>query len=153
MTYQERRSLSNIVMNIIITGVYFIIVYNKYNAGDFDTENMAKLWSLLILIFIPISVGARIILLIIFRIFAEVFDEVRGTKEIDRDITDERDKLIELKAGLNGLIIFAIGFIIALITQVMDYDISALFISLLVGGFLSELVSNISEIYYYRRGV
>ncbi len=153
MTYQERRSLTNIVMTILVTGIYALIVYAKYNNGDFDTDNMMRLWSLIILVFIPISVAARIVMLIIFRIFAEISDEVKGSKEIDRDIVDERDKLIELKANRNSLIVFALGFMLALLTQVLEYSVSAFFITLVAGGFVSDIISNISEIVYYRRGV
>ena len=153
MIFQERRSLTNIAMTIILTTIYTLVIYSKYTNGDFDTSNMMRFWALIILIFIPISVVARIILMIIFRIFAEIGDEVRGKKEDDRDIVDERDKLIELKSTRVSSVIFVFGFIFALAGQLFNLGISGFFIILLVGGVLSDIGSNISEIIYYRRGV
>ena len=152
MTYQERRSLSNIVMTVLLTIIYALIIFTKYNNGDFDTSNMMRFWSLIILIYIPISIVARIILMIIFRIFGEISDEVRGKKEVDRDIVDERDKLIELKSNRNSMMVFALGFGLALVSQLFDLGISAFFITILVGGVISDIITSISEIYYYRRG-
>jgi len=88
----------------------------------------------------------------VFRIFAEITDEVRGKKEEDRDVVDERDKLIELKSSRVSLMIFALGFIIALVGQAVDLSVSAFFITLLIGGLLSDIGQSLSEIIYYRRG-
>lgn len=152
MTYQERRSLTNILMTIVITLVYALIIINKYNNGDFDTSNMMRFWSLIIVVYIPISIAARIVLMIVFRIFGEIKDEVSGNKEIDRDIVDERDKLIELKSNRNSGIIFAFGFIAALVSQLFDASISTFFIIMLAGGVLADIMTSVSEIFYYRRG-
>ena len=153
MTYQERRSLSNIAMTILLTVVYGLVIYNKYQNGDFDTSNMMRFWSLIIVIYIPLSIVGRIILMIVFRILGEITDEVRGTKEVDRDIVDERDKLIELKSTRNSSVVFAFGFIWAVLSQVFGGSISLFFIIMVSGGILSDIVTNISSILYYRRGV
>lgn len=153
MTYQERRSLSNIIMTIVLTTIYVIVIYVKYNNGDFDTTNMMKFWSLVILIYIPLSIVGRILLMIIFRIFGEISDEVRGEKETDRDIMDERDKLIALKGTSVSAMIFAFGFMFALLSQLFNFSISTFFIIMLIGGVLSDISSSITEIIYYRRGV
>jgi hypothetical protein len=153
MTYQERRSLSNIVMTIILTLIYGIVMFNKYNNGDFDTTNMMRFWSMIILLFIPLSIIGRIILMIIFRIFGEISDEVRGTKESDRDIVDERDKMIALRSTRNSLYVFILGFIVALAGQLLGGTVSLFFIIMISGGILSDIITNVSEILYYRRGV
>ena len=136
----------------LLTVIYALVIYTKYNNGDFDTSNMMRFWSLIILIYIPLSIVGRIVLLIVFRIFAEITDEVRGKKEEDRDVVDERDKLIELKSSRVSLMIFALGFIIALVGQAVDLSVSAFFITLLIGGLLSDIGQSLSEIIYYRRG-
>ena len=153
MSYQEKRSLSNIVMTVLITVVYVLVTVSKYNNGDFDTSNEMKLWSTLILWFIPISVAARIILTILFRIFSEIGREISGNKEDNIDLVDERDKLIELKANRISLVVFGLGFIIALFTQAFDASISVFFITFITGGVLSEVLGNVFEVIYHRRGV
>jgi len=152
MSYQEKRSLFNIVISTIITVVYFIIINNKYQNGDFDTTNMLRFWAIVMLIFIPVSVISRIIALILHRICGEITDEVRGEKE-DRDITDERDKLIDLKSNQVAQIIFMLGFIGALFALLFNASVSVFFIIMIISGFIGDLASNIMQMVYYRRGV
>lgn len=153
MSVQERRSLYNIFMNVLISVVYFIIVYNKFQNGDYDTENLMKFYSTVILIYIPISVGARIILMILFRIGGEIRKEVTQNTDEDLDIVDERDKLVALEGNRISLVVFSVGFIIALVTQVFDQSVHVFFLTILAFGMLSEIYGNIAEIIYYRRGV
>ncbi|QVK20756.1 hypothetical protein KHQ82_10670 [Mycoplasmatota bacterium] len=151
MSYQEKRNLFNIVVSSIITVIYFIIINTKFQNGAFDTSNMLRFWAVVILIFIPVSVISRIIALILFRIYGAISDEVRGEKE-DRDVIDERDKLIELKSNKVAQIIFILGFIGALFTLLFNASVSVFFILMLASGFVGELASNIMQIVYYRRG-
>ncbi|XMB67045.1 hypothetical protein RI065_00580 [Mycoplasmatota bacterium zrk1] len=151
MSYQEKRNLFNIVVSSIITVIYFITINTKYQNGAFDTSNMLRFWAVVILIFIPVSVISRIIALILFRIYGAITDEVRGEKE-DRDVIDERDKLIELKSNKVAQIIFILGFIGALFTLLFNASVSVFFILMLASGFVGELASNIMQIVYYRRG-
>lgn len=152
MSYQEKRSLFNIVVSIIITVFYFITINAKYQNGAFDTTNMLRFWAVVILIFIPVSIISRIIAMILYRIFGEITDEVRGEKE-DRDVIDERDKLIELKSNKVAQIVFILGFIGALFTLLFNASVSVFFILMLASGFVGDLASNIMQIVYYRRGI
>lgn len=153
MSFQERRSLYNLVSSIIISVVFFIIINSMYNNGRFDTENMVKFWSLILLIYIGFSIVSRIILIIIHRILGEIRDEITGEKNDDRDIVDERDKLIELKSDRISSIVFMFAIIIGAVTQVMDYPVGGFFLSIMIGGFIGEQISYIAQIMYYRRGV
>ena len=153
MTYQENKSLTNILSTIIITGVYAIIVYQRYLNGTVDTTEVFRFWALTILIFIPISVVARIIIMIIFSIGSAVVQTAKGEEVEDLDVVDERDKLIELKATKISLIIFSLGFIVALITQAANMNNHVFFITLIVAGVITDLTSEIATIIYYRKGV
>ncbi|MDY0295375.1 MAG: hypothetical protein RBQ71_06155 [Acholeplasmataceae bacterium] len=153
MTYQETKSLTNIISTIAITGIYAIIIYQRVLNGIADTSDVFKFWALTILIFIPISIAARIIIMIIFSIINATVQTAKG-EEIDiDDVVDERDKLIELKSMRISLIIFSLGFIIALGTQLIDMSHHMFFITLIAFGLISEIVSDISMMVYYRKGV
>jgi hypothetical protein len=152
MSYQESKSLTNIISTILITGIYSLIVYQRYLNGTVDTTDVFRFWAVTILIFIPISVVALIIIMIIFSIINSVVQTAKG-EEIDDDITDERDKLIELKATKISLIIFSLGFVIALVTQVSNMSNHMFFITLIVFGVISEVVSQLATIIYYRKGL
>lgn len=156
MSYQEKKSLTNIISSIIITGFYALIIYQKYLNGTVDTSDVFRFWAITILIFIPISIVARIIIMIIFHIINSVINTVKGEDEDDLDIidvTDERDKLIELKATKISLMIFSLGFILALVTQVINMSNHAFFITLVVFAVLTEIISETFTIIYYRKGV
>ena len=153
MTYQENRSLTNILSTIIITGVYALIVYQRYLNGTVDTTDVFRFWAITILLFIPISIVARIIIMIIFAIINSVVQTAKGEEIDDMDFTDERDKLIELKSTKISLIIFSLGFILALVTQAFNMNDHMFFIILVVSGVISEIVSDFVTIIYYRKGV
>lgn len=153
MSYQENRSLTNILSSIIITGVYALVVYQRYLNGSVDTTDVFRFWAITILIFIPISVVARIIILIIFSVINATVQTVKGEEVDVEDFYDERDKLIELKATQISLIIFSLGFILSLITQLTDMSNHMFFITLIIFGVISEVASEVVKIIYYRKGV
>lgn len=153
MSFQEKRSLYNLVWSTVVNVVFFIVINSMYQNGRFNTSNMMKFWSLIIIILIVVSVVSKIIGAILFRIIGEIGDEIKGEKLDDRDIVDERDKLIELKSDRAANLFFVFAFIIGCILQLLDYSLSSFFISLLIGGFIGEIGSHSLQIYYYRRGV
>lgn len=153
MSYQEKKSLTNIISSVVITIIYAIIMYQRYSNGAFDTTNVMKLWAIIILIFIPISIVAKIIIEIMFRITDNVVSTVKGEEVDEGDIVDERDRLIGLKATQISMAVFVIGFMLALISQVMNMSNHTFFIILVVFGLLSELASETMTILYYRKGV
>lgn len=154
MTYNEKKSLTNIVSSVVITTIYGIIIYQKYLNGVLDDSNTFRFWAIIILIFIPISVVARIIIMIIFHIFEAAVQAAQGKDiEDEMDIVDERDKLIQMKASAISMYIFALGFIVALITQLFDVSDHVFFFVLIIAGIITDVVSESLMIRYYRRGV
>lgn len=153
MSYQESKSLTNTISTIIITGIYALVVYQRVLAGIADTTDVFRFWAITILIFIPISIVARIIIMIIFSIINAVVQTAKGEEIEDVDIVDERDKLIELKTMRISLIVFALGFILALVTQVTQMSNHMFFITIIIFGVISEVVSDTTTIIYYRKGV
>lgn len=153
MTYNEKKSVANIASGIIITLIYGLIMYQRYLNGLLDDSNVIKMWAVVILIFIPISVIARIIIMIVFHIVEAIVQNVKGNDiEEEMDIVDERDKLIQMKASSTSMFIFAIGFIIALITQLFDVSNHLFFIVMVIAGLATDVVSEAMMIRYYRRG-
>lgn len=158
MSYQEKKSITNIISSIVITTVYALIVNSKYQNGDFDTTNIFKFWAMIILIFIGVSVVAKIVSMIVFHIGNEIGvsikNEITGSDEVaHEDIVDERDKLIVLKTNVVSMYIFIIGFALALVTQLFDVSNHWFFITFVVFGFVADIASEIMTIKYYRKGV
>ena len=153
MSYQEKRSITSIITSVVVLTVYSLIMYQRFQNGNAETENMVKYWATFIVWLVPFSIAARIIIEIFFHIGNEVVSTVKGEEAERIDLVDERDKIIEIKAGRVALVVFMVAFLGAMLTQVFDMEVSAMFITLIAGGFLSEVASSLLAIVYYRKGV
>lgn len=91
--------------------------------------------------------------MILFSIINAVVQTAKGEEAGELEITDERDKLIELKTTKISLMVFSIGFILALVTQVTSMSHHMFFITLIIFGVISEIVSETMTIIYYRKGI
>lgn len=147
MSYQEKRAIVNLVSTVLITVLYSAFVIQRYPQADAYSAEVLHYWGSFFLILIPVSIVARILIYIIFSIINAI-----TTQEEDPDITDERDKMIELKAAQRSLYVFVLGFLVAMIALVAGLPPAAMFIILICAGTASEMVSEISQLYFYRRG-
>jgi hypothetical protein len=67
-------------------------------------------------------------------------------------ISDERDKLIELKAVRISHWIFIFGFMLSMGSQAFGMQPWVMFITLVFSGFVASVISEIARIIYYRKG-
>lgn len=153
MTYQEKRSVTYIVTGLLGMLIYGIIVYNRYQAGNYEMDNLMKFWALRILWYIPIVIGVRIVAEILLGIGQGISNEIKGEDNDEIGLTDERDKLIEHKADRISMFIFAVGFVTALATQAMGQSVHWFFLTLIGFGTISEVLSELLKIRFYRKGV
>jgi uncharacterized membrane protein len=147
MSYQERRSLANVASTILITILYCSFMAVRYPQADAYSPEIFRFWGTFFLLLIPVSIVLKILSMILFTII-----NVIATREEEPPITDERDKSIELRANRNSLWVFAGGFILAMASLVVDVPPAGMFIILICAGVVSEIVSEVSQFYYYRRG-
>jgi uncharacterized membrane protein len=148
MTYQEKQNVVNIFSGLLITLLYAYIVYQRHLQGRFDlTEDFHK-WGVIFLVFIGVSVVARIIIQIIFHIINAI-----ATREDKTPVEDERDKLVKLKAIRNSYYVFTGGFVISVVALALGMPVYGIFIVFVSSGLLAEIMDNGSQIYYYRKGV
>ena len=148
MSFQERRTIFSVISGWIITFIYAFYVYETYPDKIWSTPVDFSFWGATFLILIPVSIGARIIVHIIFHIVYKI-----ATDEEDLNITDERDKLIELKSQRVSHWVFMLAYILAMGSLTMDIPHYYMFLIFFVGGLLSELAQALSALYFYRRGI
>jgi uncharacterized membrane protein len=117
-------------------------------AGQFDLTTDFSKWGVVFLIFIGVSIAARIIIYILFYIGNTI-----AMKEEEKAIEDERVKLIKLKSSRNSYHAFSGTFVIAFILLAVGMPVWGIFVAFVVSGVLSELVDNFSQIYYNRKGI
>lgn len=148
MSYREKENIVNIFSSLLITTIYAWIVYQRHLEGSIDLTEDFRSWGIVFLIFVVVSIVARIIIYIIFHII-----NVIATREEDIPVEDERDKLIKLKAIRNSHWVFSAGFMLSIIGLAVGMPAYGLFIAFVVSGVISEIIDNGSQIYYYRKGV
>ena len=73
--------------------------------------------------------------------------------EEDLEFMDERDKLIEMKSDRYSHWIAMIGFMVSMIPVSMGYSVQYMFITILVFGFVSALMSDVWKVYFYKKGI
>jgi hypothetical protein len=148
MSYQEKQNIVNIVSGLLITGIYGLIVYRRHLDGIIDLTEDYRKWGVIFLIFIGVSIVARIIIQIIFHIINAI-----ATREQDVPVEDERDKLIKLKSTRNSHYLILFGFMASIFGLALGMPVFWIFIIFVLSALLSEIMDNASQIYYYRKGV
>jgi uncharacterized membrane protein len=148
MTYREKESLLNIFSGILITTIFAWMVYQRHLNDSIDLTSDYKTWGIIFLIFIGVSIVARIIIYIIFHIINAI-----ATREDKIPAEDERDKLVKLKSTRNSHYVFSGGFVMSIIALAIGMPVYGIFIAFVISGLLSEIVENVSQIYYYRKGI
>jgi uncharacterized membrane protein len=147
MSYQERRSLVSLISTLAITGAYTAYMLQRYpDAGAYSPE-VFRFWGLFFIVLIPVSIIARVIIHILFSILNTI-----ATQEAEPSITDERDRLIELKASRNALYAFSLGVVLAMGALVFEQPPSTMFILVTAAGVASEIIDSLSQFFFYRRG-
>jgi len=148
MSYNEKENIVNIFSALAITITYALIIYQKQLQGQFDLTLDFQKWGVIFLIFMGVSVVARIIIYIIFTIINSI-----ATRKEEKEILDERYKLIKLKATRNMHYTFSIGFLFSFIGLATGMPVYGIFLIFIGSCLISEIVDNLSQIYYNRKGV
>ena len=148
MEGKEKQILVTVINTVVIFIAYAYYVYTKQLAHDPSLWNDAQFWGKTFIVLIPVAIVAQIVVHIIFSIINKIV-----TNEDMPMKDDERDKLIELKSIRVAHWIFTIGFLTAMITQAMGMEIGVMFITLVIAGSVSGVVSELVKLYYYRKGI
>lgn len=165
MSYHEKRAIVSMITWILILLAYCTYTFRQYQLGVIATDDMQS-WSTTVLVFIGIGIVAGIIIQIIFHILLSVAATVHeknrhGTyhnKEIQKTIesdmvTDEMNQLIELKSMRINFIIVGIGFVTALISQILNYSSSIMIHIIFISFIIGSLAGEWTQLYFYRKGL
>ncbi len=178
MSYKEKRTLVSIISGAILLFAYCFFAINKINSGIGAPDDL-KFWATAILTFIGIGVAVNIIIQILFHILlsismavkTEVQNEIRKNiesevpqrshkTELDIEktialemVVDEMDKLIELKSLRIGFALSGVGFVAALVSQILNYSPALMLNIIFVSFSLGSMIEGFVQLYYYKRGV
>jgi len=147
MGQHEKQSIVSIIGSVLVIGFYSLYVYRNYIQADMELLNDFQFWGKSFLYLIPVAIVVQIVIQILFAIANRII-----TQEDIPDITDERDKLIELKCIRISHWLFILGFMLAMGSLAMGMKPYVMFLTLISSGFLATLASEVAKIIYYRRG-
>lgn len=148
MAFQEKRALVSLFGTILVATLYFGYVFQKYEAQSFGADTDFRFWASVILILIPVMIIAKVIIHTVF-----VVINIAATREEEPSITDERDKLIELRSTSNAYHGFMVGFLISMGALVADQPPYVMFLIMTLALITSTIIWDISQLYFYRNGV
>ena len=148
MYSKERMILVTMISLILIPGVYALHIYNKFVADNPEVLNNFSFWGKKFLVLIPIMVVAIISIHIVFAIINKII-----TNEDIPAISDEMDKIIELKAIRISRLAYSLCFILAMGSQALSMEPWVMFLILISSCFLGGIIEGIAKIYFYRKGV
>lgn len=97
MSYQEKKNIVSLVSTFLILGFYCMYVFQQQPFGSLEQAEVHLFWATFILLLLPVTIAAKIIISIIFSILYRI-----AAKEEEPSFSDELDKLIELKAIRNS---------------------------------------------------
>jgi hypothetical protein len=145
---KEKEILVSVISSAVILVGYSLFVYQRYLAGNPALLNDFKFWGKAFLILIPVAIVAQIVIHIVFAIINKIV-----TNEDMSTLSDERDKLIELKSIRISHWLFTLGFLLAMGSQAAGMPPWVMFVTLICSGFVAAIVSETAKIYFYRQGI
>jgi hypothetical protein len=147
MSVQERRVVVSLVANLLVFAVFFVIVLGMYQDGRFDGEDASRLIGQAILWLI----GAEIVANIAGSILLAIGHAI-ATGEEEPDVTDERDKLIELRALRISFYLFGAAFVGVAVAMALGASFVVAFLAMMASLAIADAVGNLVRLWRYRRG-
>ncbi len=148
MSYQEKRVAVSLISALIVFALYAFYMFGLYQDGRFDGPGASSLVGKSSFVLIGVSIVASIVVQIAFTIIHAIV-----TREYERSMTDERDRLIELRAMKITLIAFSVGYLASM--GVLAFEILLpymVFLLILISMFVANVLGDIAKLFLYRRG-
>ncbi len=149
MSYQEKSIYVYLISSIIMFALYGVYMFEMYQEGRFDGADASSLVGKSIFVLIGVSIVVSIIVQIIFTIINTL---VTKENEHEHSISDERDKLIDLKGMQFCFIAFGIGFLGSMGALAMGTAPFMVFCLIIFSMFVGSIVGEITKLFFYRKG-
>ncbi len=148
MSYEERNAWAAMVVNVMIVAYFGWKVLTMSAEGAFDGADGPMIWAQTVLWMIPASIVATIILTIVFNIAAGI--AARGE---DPDFTtDERDQRFSARSMIASMIVISIAWLGGMVLLAMGGAVLVMLNILLFGFAAGSFASDVTKIFFYRRG-
>ena len=150
MSYQEKNITVSLMSYLLILGFYLVNWLQMYQVEGLIPAKVFSLWIIVIVATILVNIVASILTHIVLTIFQAIKTR---TQPDERFIADERDKMIGLKGMRNSYVVFSLGVFLSMLTFVLGQPPLVMFSLIVFSAILAELIGDISQLYFYRRGL
>ena len=149
MTFQERNIAASLTIFTLILGFYLIRVSQMIQNESFNLTNMVRLWGIVIILGIVVTIIGTILA----HIGSGIIQAIKTREEpVIEDIQDERDRLIDLRGAKVAYTVFSIGVFLSMLTFALGQPPLVMFSLLILSGLVAQIISDISRLVLYRRG-
>jgi hypothetical protein len=150
MSFQEKNIAVSLASFSLILGFYLFRLWQLIQIARFDAPQIFRLWMIIIVASIVVTIVATILT----QIGAGIIEAIKtNAKPVVEDITDERDKLIDLKGTKTTYTLSSLGTFLAMLTFALGQSPLVMFTLLILCGLLAQIIGDIVRLYFYRRGV
>jgi len=149
MSYQEKNITVSLVSHLLI-GVYYLSqLFQMQQAGGLVAAKVFSLWATVIVGTIIVNIIGNILTHILLSIVHAIKTR---SEHVEKYVEDERDHLIGLKGDRVSYISFSIGVLVAMLSFAFGQPPLVMFCLLILSSILAEIISDLSQLYLYRRG-
>jgi hypothetical protein len=150
MSSRENSIAVSLVSTLLVLVYYLVNWVQMYQDGGLNSEEVFRLWAIVIIATIVLNIAGNIITNIMINIVHAI--KTQKDEEV-RLIEDERDKLIELKGVKVSYIAFSIGVFLSMLTFALGQPPLVMFSLIIFFTLMAEILGDLSQFYFYHRGV
>ena len=151
MSFQQKNITVSLANFTLILGFYLIRVIQMIQGGSFNAANVFRLWGIIIVLAVVVTIFATILT----HIVSAIIHAIRTGEEKSNveDIEDERDKLIDLRGTKLTYLVASIGSFLSMLTFVFGQPPLVMFTLLIFFGVVAQILGDLLRLVLYRRGL
>jgi len=150
MSFQQKNITVSLANFTLILGFYLIRVFQMIQGGSFNSANVFRLWGIIIVLAVVVTIFATILTHIVSAIIQAI--RTGGQKPEVEDIQDERDQVIDLRGTKLTYLVSSIGAFLSMLTFVLGQPPLVMFTLLIFFGVLAQILGDVLRLRLYRRG-
>ncbi|MEL6250835.1 MAG: hypothetical protein AAFR87_02390 [Bacteroidota bacterium] len=146
-SYQENRTISYLISMLLVTAYYLCYLWEEFQKGTFETDTIPSEWGWTVLKLI----AAQIVLSVFASIGVSIIYAILN-REMEKEVSDERDKLFELKTNQLSFTMFGLGFLSSMLCLGLGTSPLLVLNLIVLSIFVGSMVGYVAKLYFYRRG-
>jgi len=149
MSNKQNAITVSLVSTLVVLVYYLVNIFQMIQGGGLNSAEVFRLWAVVIIATIILNIAGNIITNIVINIVHAI--KTQKEEEV-RLIEDERDKLIGLKGDRVSYIAFSIGVFLSMLTFALGQPPLVMFSLIVFSSLMAEIIGDLSQFHFYRRG-